>query len=185
MRKIYAPTTSPISCKKAHGRLGLLPIGFVLIVVIAMLLASFLLKNVPISEPLLYIAHAQEVEATSTPEVKLDTKDKIRDYVLNEAKKAGVHVAKIDWMIEHESHYDPKRVGDEDIVCFNKRSPFYKKPTHARGIWQITRCWHPEVSDAQAEDVKWSTDWALAIIMHSKNDCRSQWSTCDAWYDRG
>lgn len=117
------------------------------------------------------VGHTESVEMVSTTTVK--------EYVLEQAKIAGVHVAKVDHMAEHESHYNTKAVGDMNITC--ERTG---KPVRARGIFQITECFHPEVSDEQAFDYKWATAWALNIIAHSKKDCISQWATCASWYSK-
>ena len=80
-----------------------------------------------------------------------------------------------------ESHFVWNERGDMDIICWNKRSPFYGKPVAARGVWQITRCYHPEVTDAQADDVEWSTAWALPRIADKKK-CIKEWTQCRLYY---
>lgn len=112
----------------------------------------------------------------------MDTKEEVREYVITQAKISGVHVAKIDYIVTNESHYNPKAIGDMDVPCTNKKSPIYGKSAHARGIWQITRCWYPEITDEQAHSVEWSTKWALKVIANSKKDCVTQWTTCRNWY---
>lgn len=147
-------------------------------IVVVGIVLSFLTLLTPLyaqSEPIVYVAHAEDVD-------QLQTKQQIKDYVLSEAVKARVDVHKIDYIVEHESHYDPKAIGDLNVVCSNKKSPYYGKETYARGLWQITRCWYPDITDEQAHDVKWSTEWALNVIGNSRKDCITQWSTCRAWY---
>lgn len=107
----------------------------------------------------------------------MTTKAEVRSYVLAQASSTGVWVAKIDHMVENESHYNPKAIGDMQIICARTG-----KPVRARGLWQITQCYHPEISDAQAFDPEWSTAWALNIIANSKKDCVSQWTQCAKWY---
>lgn len=115
-------------------------------------------------------------------EKKPETPGEVREYILAEAKEVGVHIAKIEFMVKNESKFDRHAKGDMNIICPNKNSPAYGKPVEARGPWQITRCWFPQISDVQAYDPVWSTDWALSIISKSKKDCIQLWSTCRKWH---
>jgi hypothetical protein len=133
------------------------------------------------------IASSTPQQASKQEAPKIEQKKStttVKEYVLQQAKLAGVHVAKIDYMVKNESHYNPKATGDHDIICLNKKSKYYGEPVYARGLWQITRCWHPEITDEQAFDPEFSTAWALSIIASSKQDCIRQWATCDNWYKR-
>lgn len=85
------------------------------------------------------------------------------------------------YIAEHESDFVRNARGDKDITCNNSKSVYYGKPVYARGVWQITRCWHPEVSDEQADDVEWSTAWALPLVANPKT-CRAEWTTCRAFF---
>ena len=125
-----------------------------------------------------------DVESPKTLKIELgstkNTKANIRAYVLYQASSTGVWVDKIDHMVENESHYDPTAIGDMKLICqYGKNKG---KPVRAKGIWQITDCGHPEITDEQAFDIEWSTAWALSIISKSQKDCRNQWTTCDSWY---
>lgn len=127
---------------------------------------------------------AQVIELPKEETIEERTREDVRAYVLEQARIAGVTVAKIDYIVENESHYDPKAIGDINIPCTNKQSPIYGQGAYARGIWQITRCWYPDITDEQAHSVEWSTEWALKIISSSKNDCITQWTTCRNWYGK-
>lgn len=110
---------------------------------------------------------------------KFETADEVRNYVLAEAKKAGVHVEKFLYIAEKESQFNPKATGDMHITC-----PSTGKPVRSRGLFQISTCYHPEVSDAQAYDVQFATGWAINVIANSKKDCITQFSTCRAWHKK-
>lgn len=81
-------------------------------------------------------------------------------------------------MVEHESGFNPNDVGDMDLTC--PIGPYKGKPVYAQGIWQITRCYHGEVSHEQALDVVWSTQWAMDRLK-DKDTCKKEWTTC-RWY---
>lgn len=97
------------------------------------------------------------------------------------AKVNGVSVDLASFIASNESGYDPKARGDLSIICHNKNSPYDGQATYARGIWQITRCWHPEVTDEQADSVEWSTAWAMERLPDKKM-CKQEWTTCRAFY---
>jgi|TARA_R100001530_G_scaffold107198_1_gene74930 hypothetical protein len=46
---------------------------------------------------------------------------------------------------------------------------------HARGLFQIHDIHHPEITDAQADSIDWSTRWAIQVIVNEK-----QWAE---WYN--
>lgn len=71
--------------------------------------------------------------------------------------------------------------GDQKILknghgmCTNKKSHLYGKPANARGIAQITECWHANVSDEDAYDVDFSIEFLVSHLVKGK--C-GLWSTC-------
>jgi hypothetical protein len=83
----------------------------------------------------------------------------VRDYVQTAAKAAGIDSRIAEWIVSHESGLDPQATGDSG---------------DSRGLWQINRIYHPEVSDRCAYDVKCSTGWALERIMDGNIN---EWST--------
>lgn len=168
----------PRARSKSKGRaLGVALIAWAFMTVLSL---PFLSSTVTYArEPeQLTVVNQSDGQLTKTPE----TREEVRAYILKEAKKAGVHVAKIMYIVEHESNFDPKVVGDLDIICNNPKSPYYKKPFYSRGVWQFSRCWYPHVTDEQAQSVEYSTKLALSIIANSKKDCKTQWTTCANWY---
>ena len=55
-----------------------------------------------------------------------------------------------DWIVTHESQHHPEATGDGG---------------ESRGLWQINKAWHPEVSDTCAYNIACSTDWSLERIV--------------------
>lgn len=85
----------------------------------------------------------------------------------------------VEYIVSHESGYDPKNIGDLDITC--RSGPNRGLPVYARGIMQITRCYHPEISNKDAEDIAFSLNWSLPYLKN-KTLCESMWSTCQDYY---
>ncbi len=83
----------------------------------------------------------------------------VRAFVRNRAVDYGVNPALALWIVKHESHFNPRAKGDGEA---------------SRGLWQISRIYHPEVSDAMAFSVSSSTDWSLERIRSGK---ANEWST--------
>lgn len=90
--------------------------------------------------------------------------------------------AQTHYIVDKESGYIYNEVGD-DFPCPAKNSPNYGKPVRAKGIMQITDCYHPEITDAQAFDPEWSLRWALPLIKDKKT-CLKEWTTCRWWFTK-
>ena len=105
--------------------------------------------------------------------------DTIGDLKIIANKVAGMDGASttlVDYIITQESGYVATSTGDMDITC--KRTG---KPVRAKGIFQITDCWFPQISDEQAYDPIWSMDWAIPFIANKKT-CEMLWTTCRVYY---
>jgi|SRR5579864_8886516 len=89
-------------------------------------------------------------------------------YVQTAARAAGVNPRIAEWIVSHESRHHPYALGDNG---------------QSRGIWQINRVYHPEVSDACAYDVQCSTDWSLRRIQDGYVNEWTTWKYCREWYD--
>lgn len=133
------------------------------------------------SLPLIQTPVATQTEEQSQTTKKEWTKEEARQYVLSEAKKKGVWVDKIDYMVSVESGYNVTARGDKHIIC--SYGPNKGKSVNAKGAWQITDCGHPEITETQADDLIWATEWSLNIIATSQKDCQIQWTTCAKWYE--
>lgn len=94
----------------------------------------------------------------------------IEQIIDEKALQYGVSAELVHYIIKKESNYNPKALGDMNIIC--KRTGL---PVRARGILQITECYYPEIPDSCTFDVECSLDKMLPIM---KKDCESQWSTC-------
>jgi hypothetical protein len=83
----------------------------------------------------------------------------VKAYVRTEAVEHGVNPTLALWIVKHESQFNPRAKGDGEA---------------SRGLWQISRIYHPEVSDAMAFNVRSSTQWSLQRIRSGK---AYEWST--------
>lgn len=108
--------------------------------------------------------------STSTPTLK----KRIIDLTTN----AGIDPKLTEYIFQHESNFDPNEVGDMYIIC-----PKTGRPVRARGVAQITECYHPEITDTQALDPIWSTKWSIPY-MKNKKICMNMWSTCRDYYSK-
>lgn len=92
----------------------------------------------------------------------------LEKYVRNESKKVGVNPLVAVWIVSKESQWRPEALGDDG---------------QSRGLWQISKKYHPEVSDKCAFDYQCSTKWSLKQILKGKVH---EWSTirfCRKWYE--
>ncbi len=92
----------------------------------------------------------------------------VRAYVRSASKSAGVNPSIAEWIVSHESRHHPEATGDGG---------------DSRGLWQINKTWHPEVSDECAYDVTCSTHWSLQRIRDGYVDEWSTWKYCKARFD--
>lgn len=91
----------------------------------------------------------------------------VKAYVRSQAVKNGVDPQLALWIVKHESSFNPRATGDGDA---------------SRGLWQISRVYHPEVSDNQAYGVTSSTQWSLDRIRDGKVNEWSSYRNCRALY---
>ena len=87
------------------------------------------------------------------------TAQEVKAYVQTEATEFGVNPKLALWIVKHESEFNPRAKGDGEA---------------SRGLWQISKIYHPEVSDAMAFNVASSTEWSLERIRSGK---ANEWST--------
>jgi len=92
----------------------------------------------------------------------------VRAYVEGAAKTRGVNPRVAEWIVTHESQHRPEATGDGG---------------ESRGLWQINKAWHPEVSDACAYSVACSTKWSLDRIRAGHVDEWSTWKYCKEWFE--
>ncbi len=87
------------------------------------------------------------------------TPQEVKSYVQNQAIERGVNPQLALWIVKHESSFNPRAKGDGEA---------------SRGLWQISKIYHPEVSDVTAYNVASSTRWSLERIREGK---ANEWST--------
>jgi hypothetical protein len=83
----------------------------------------------------------------------------VKAYVEARALKYGVNPNLAIWIVKHESQFNPRAKGDGEA---------------SRGLWQISKIYHPEVTDATAFNMASSTEWSLGRIRAGK---AYEWST--------
>jgi hypothetical protein len=105
--------------------------------------------------------------ATAGPLRAILTPVQVRSYVRTEALEHGVDPLVALWIVKHESSYNPRAKGDGEA---------------SRGLWQISRIYHPEVSDAVAFNVTSSTEWSLQRIRSGKANEWSSYRYCRTLY---
>lgn len=92
-----------------------------------------------------------------------------QEYVAAQATKVGLNAELALCIAEHESRFQPDALGDSHLTC-----PMTGEPQRSRGLFQISDCWHPEVSDEVAFSVSSATQWALARLQQGYG---REWST--------
>jgi hypothetical protein len=120
-----------------------------------------------------YVAAESTIPAASTaanvtPPSPPHVRWSVRAYVQSAAKASGVNPHVAEWIVSHESRHHPDATGDGG---------------ESRGLWQINKAWHPEVSDACAYDVTCSTDWSLTRIRAGYVNEWSTWKYCKAKFE--
>lgn len=123
-----------------------------------------------------YVVVEKHEEHVIKPKIDIRGPQIVKVDVSYYSQKYGVPESILAYVIEKESHYNEKAVGDMNIVC--RRTGL---PVRARGILQITECFYPEISDECAFDAKCSLETMLPIMANPER-CRSQWSTCRDYY---
>lgn len=91
----------------------------------------------------------------------------VKAYVRTQAVEHGVDPQLALWIVKHESSYNPRAKGDGEA---------------SRGLWQISKIYHPEVSDEQAFGVASSTEWSLGRIRDGRVNEWSSYRNCRALY---
>jgi transglycosylase-like protein with SLT domain len=91
----------------------------------------------------------------------------VKAYVRARAEQRGVDPQLALWIVKHESSFNPRAKGDGEA---------------SRGLWQISRVYHPEVSDAEAFSVSSSTEWSLGRIRAGRINEWSSYRNCRALY---
>ncbi|HLK32093.1 MAG TPA: transglycosylase SLT domain-containing protein [Terriglobales bacterium] len=91
----------------------------------------------------------------------------VKAYVRTQAAQQGVDPQLALWIVKHESSFNPRAKGDGEA---------------SRGLWQISRIYHPEVTDAEAYGMVSSTKWSLGRIRAGKVNEWSSYRNCKSLY---
>jgi hypothetical protein len=102
--------------------------------------------------------------ASSTPE---PSPAEVDAYVRAQAVLLGVNPNIASFIVSHESQDGQNMSGDDG---------------QSRGYWMISRIYHPEVSDACADDLACSTIWSLRWILAGHINEWSTWRFRCEWY---
>jgi len=95
------------------------------------------------------------------------------------ADKYGVDRELAHYIAKNESRYRANAIGDMNLICVRTGAP-----VRARGVYQITECYHPNVSDKEAFDADENIKYAIQIIAEGKTKCIQQFSTCRNYYSQ-
>lgn len=109
-----------------------------------------------------------ELEKTNAAELSHVTD--IKAHIVERALFHGAPPQVALAIAEGESRYNPDATGDTQPMKDGV-------PAYARGLWQITRKFHPEIPDACAFDVRCSTEWAMPLIKDEQK-CKKEWTVC-------
>lgn len=118
-----------------------------------------LIATINRSQPRRFIFPAEARTALPGPQTARLSPFQVKAYVQRQAVRRGVDPQVALWIVKHESSFNPRAKGDGEA---------------SRGLWQISRIYHPEVSDAEAFNVVASTEWSLRRIRSGKV---SEWSS--------
>jgi hypothetical protein len=113
------------------------------------------------------------VASVVTQETQLTSKEDIHAYIVKRAVESNIDPNKAIYIAENESQLDPKAVGDTTITC--KRTG---EAVYARGVFQLTRCYYPQISDKTAFDAKKNIDYVFDNGLLARGVCESQFTTC-------
>lgn len=127
--------------------------------------------SVPVNVTI-YKSHREQLAGLHLLRVESDrpTTQEVREvkaYVRSQAVEHGVDPQLALWIVKHESSFNPRAKGDGEA---------------SRGLWQISKIYHPEVSDSEAFGVRSSTDWSLQRLRAGKVNEWSSYRNCKILY---
>lgn len=96
------------------------------------------------------------------------------------AEKYSVSAELAHYIAFNESGYNAQAKGDMNSIC--PTGKYEGEPVYARGVYQITKCYHPNVTDEQAFDAEFNIDYAMNLIAQGEKVCKQQFTTCRAYY---
>ena len=158
------------------------------------ILGSFLYQNVvfgiepakirvlPPNQVILPVLQANSNPNFNNPEIiKRNLAEVTKEYVRLTALASGVNPQVALWIVKKESNFDPNVIGDtKEALC--PVGPNKGKIQRARGIFQLSDCWHPNISDEVAFSVASSTAIAMKWLKEGKENWWSVFRFCREWY---
>lgn len=112
---------------------------------------------------------------TAQPKHSKEEPKTVEDIIRGIARSNNLNEDKVLFIAKCESQLEPSMLGDGHLMCTRTG-----KPMRSRGVWQINECYHPEVSDKQAFDPEWATNWAAG--MFKKGTDTREWLLCSRKY---
>jgi len=148
---------------------------------------SILSPNTTVAMELPQIDPPQFIEVKEVPQLSesipaVAEVPTVRELVVKIAKEEGVNVAVALYVAEHESNFNEKAVGDMHIIC--PSGPYVGTKVYARGVFQLTRCYHPNVTDKQAFNAEFNVRYGIRL-MKSTASCMKEFTTCRKYYGVG
>ena len=107
----------------------------------------------------------------------LTTREEVRSYIIEKAKENNIPVELALYVADKESTFGQNPIGDTDIIC-----PRTGEAVYARGVYQLTRCYYPQVSDQDAFDNRKNIDYVFDNNLLEGKTCKSQFTTCRHYY---
>jgi hypothetical protein len=101
-----------------------------------------------------HIATSRAIESISSSDYNVPQDIPMKDWVLNEVRKAGIDEYKVWALVNCESRWN----ADASLINYSGRQGV------DRGLFQINDKYHPEVSNACSYDYKCATKEAIRII---------------------
>lgn len=120
------------------------------------------------------VVQAEEIE----PVVVDNSPETIKSMIRKLSREYGVNPELVLYIAQKESSFNTNAVGDMKIFCARTNSP-----VRARGLFQITECFFPDITDEQAFDYLWSAEWAIKQLSEGKKRCLSLWTSCRMYYN--
>lgn len=115
--------------------------------------------------------HTEPDTVDNKREQPLATEEMIRE----KARANNLNENKVIFIARCESQLKLDAVGDGYLTCAKTKTPM-----RSRGLWQINQCGHPEITDEQAFDPVWSTNWAIDVFQ--KGNETKEWQRCTKKY---
>jgi hypothetical protein len=134
--------------------------------IVAIILSSLTLVGFPPQEiPILEVTQVKEERVIVKSEIIDRARQVAHEYQISEELFINI--------LLKESGASSTVRGDMKIIC--KQGVNKGKPVEARGLFQITKCHHPDITDEQAFDIEFSLAWAARQFQRGRVDLWTSW----------